>query len=278
MLLLFYSNEFGASSMIMIMQMIIWISWFIALFLLVLKIAIPSIDSFTSYGKLNSKPVYSTLFTRQFAFTSAYALGALWNLTLLGCYIYFYESIGEKLSVIFILCILYQVHLLRRVYESIQVHIYSKEPMHIVNILLMWAYYFFAPLALHFDLILSHNDATPLVMLCCGIGLFFIGNAVQAHSHVLLRRLREKNKSEKRYFIPEGGLFNYVSSPHYFGELILYLGLLLISNVSEVGPIILFTFVAVTMISQSVKVHKWYNYKFKEEYPLERKAIIPYVL
>lgn len=85
----------------------------------------------------------------------------------------------------------------------------------------------------------------------------------------------EHEKSKKHYYIPEGGLYNYISSPNYFGEIIEWSGWA-IATWSMPG--LLFALGAVGCIGiRAIHTHKWYNNSFKD-YPKERKALIPFIL
>lgn len=106
-----------------------------------------------------------------------------------------------------------------------------------------------------------------------GIILFFTGMIINIASDNKLINLRKGGK--KGYFIPKGGLFNYISSPNLFGEIIEWLGWA-IMGWSLAG----FSFALWTManlIPRSLDHHNWYKQKFPD-YPSDRKAVIPKVL
>jgi len=73
-------------------------------------------------------------------------------------------------------------------------------------------------------------------LLLQGIAIFLAGNVLQYHSHALLANLTTTrggkiNKSSSappKYRIPRGGAFELVSCPHYFAEIVIYVGLALI--------------------------------------------------
>lgn len=79
-----------------------------------------------------------------------------------------------------------------------------------------------------------------------GILIFLFGNALQSHSHYLLARLTKTSTSTRRrssstsgaprYRIPRGGAFELVSCPHYLGEIVIYLGLAILTGTRVVGP------------------------------------------
>ena len=80
---------------------------------------------------------------------------------------------------------------------------------------------------------------------------------------------------KKQYYLPEGGLYDLVSSPNYLGEIIEWSGWA-IATWSLPG--LLFALGAVGCIGvRSIHTHKWYKDCFKD-YPKDRKALIPFIL
>jgi len=61
-----------------------------------------------------------------------------------------------------------------------------------------------------------------------GVTLWLIGFCITCQSDSILRNLRKPN--ETGYKIPKQGLFQYVSSAHYFGEIIEWLGFAIAGN------------------------------------------------
>jgi protein-S-isoprenylcysteine O-methyltransferase Ste14 len=83
------------------------------------------------------------------------------------------------------------------------------------------------------------------------------------------------NVCKKHYYIPDGGLYDYVSSPNYMGEILEWSGWA-IATWSVPG--LLFALGAIGCIGvRSIHTHKWYNQCFPD-YPKERKALIPFIL
>ncbi|RWS26902.1 putative polyprenol reductase-like protein, partial [Leptotrombidium deliense] len=77
------------------------------------------------------------------------------------------------------------------------------------------------------------------------------------------------------HLIPRGGLFNYVSCPHYFTEIIIYLSFFLISNCHNSWFPLLF-WVTVSQLLNGQVTHQWYKSTFPK-YPSNRKAVIPFI-
>lgn len=106
-----------------------------------------------------------------------------------------------------------------------------------------------------------------------GIILFFTGMYINMSSDQKLLSLRKGGK--KGYFIPQGGLFNYVSSPNLFGEIIEWLGWAIMSWTLAAFSFSLWTFS--NLVPRAIDHHRWYKRRF-DNYPKERKAVIPFFI
>lgn len=107
-----------------------------------------------------------------------------------------------------------------------------------------------------------------------GAALFIAGFAINVTSDNILINLRRPGESG--YRIPRGGFFRYVSCPNYFGEIVEWLGFALMSW-SLIGTVYAL-WVALPLIAQGLGAHRWYREQFGEDYPRERRAVIPYLL
>ena len=84
-----------------------------------------------------------------------------------------------------------------------------------------------------------------------------------------------ENSEKKHYHLPTGGLYNYISSPNYLGEILEWSGWA-IATWSLPG--LLFALGAVGCIGvRALHTHKWYEKHF-ENIPKDRKALIPFIL
>jgi 3-oxo-5-alpha-steroid 4-dehydrogenase 1 len=77
-----------------------------------------------------------------------------------------------------------------------------------------------------------------------------------------------------RYTIPRGFLFEYVTSPQYFTELLGFLGWAIMTW-SPAGLFIFFISCA-NLLPRAKKSHQWYKHKF-EDYPTDRKVMVPFL-
>jgi len=104
-----------------------------------------------------------------------------------------------------------------------------------------------------------------------GSVLFVVGFAVNVSSDNILIGLRAPGESG--YKIPHGGLFEYVSCPNFFGEIVQWIGFAILSW--SLPGLIYAAWVSLTLLSMGLSTHRWYVEHFGEAYPRERKAIVP---
>ena len=115
-----------------------------------------------------------------------------------------------------------------------------------------------------------------------GILIFFVGMGINIHSDGVLRNLRLQNKdndttSQRRYYIPRGALFTYVSCPNFAGEILEWLGFAMASRFS-LPSVAFLCYTASNLIPRGIAHHEWYKNKF-DDYPIERKwAVIPCIV
>jgi 3-oxo-5-alpha-steroid 4-dehydrogenase 1 len=104
-----------------------------------------------------------------------------------------------------------------------------------------------------------------------GVLLFFSGMYINWKADDMLIRLREPH--ETGYKIPSGWLFEQISCPNLFGELVEWLGFAILCwNLPALG---FFMWTAANLIPRALSHHKWYQQKFSD-YPKKRKAIFPF--
>jgi hypothetical protein len=106
-----------------------------------------------------------------------------------------------------------------------------------------------------------------------GVLLFIIGFIINQYHDRILIRLRKN--SINGYQIPFGGLFKYVSCPNFLGEILEWAGFTILVWSLPALAFSIWTFI--NLIPRAIDHHKWYKKQF-EDYPLERKAVIPGVL
>lgn len=106
-----------------------------------------------------------------------------------------------------------------------------------------------------------------------GAALFFAGQGLNLWADSVLLRLRAPG--EQGYRIPRGGLYEWISCPNYLGELIEWLGFALAA--SSLAGLAFAFYTAANLVPRALAHHRWYRAQFAD-YPLQRRALLPYVL
>ncbi|MBK7127856.1 MAG: DUF1295 domain-containing protein [Crocinitomicaceae bacterium] len=105
-----------------------------------------------------------------------------------------------------------------------------------------------------------------------GAFLFIAGLSINWISDTILIGLRKPG--ETGYKIPRGFLFDYVSSPNLFGELVEWGGFALMAWNLPALTFMVWTFA--NLVPRAKNHHDWYHSKFSD-YPKERKAVFPFL-
>lgn len=107
-----------------------------------------------------------------------------------------------------------------------------------------------------------------------GLVIFFAGMFINMQADYIVRHLRKPG--DTRHYIPRGGMFRYVSSANYFGELVEWTGFA-IATWSLTG--LLFVWWTFANLSpRSASLYKRYEREFGDEFTsLGRKRIIPFI-
>ena len=217
--------------------------------ILLAKIFLPA--GLTTYGKSKSAPKFwiERLVVPKQWFLHFYLVGFVINTIFLmkkGCF--------------HLLLILMEMQMLRRTIESL-IQAQSDSKIHLIHYILGLSYYFFTIEALG----QSNYSLNPVWIL-----IFFLGTAGQFLCHRILLKIRRTNS----YQIPEGFLFEYVSSPHYFCEIIIYWSFAEMGNSFNLWLNVLFVITNLTVTASNSQF--WYRREFKG-YPLNRKTLIPFL-
>lgn len=128
----------------------------------------------------------------------------------------------------------------------------------------------FAIVALAPQLAVENAHLSPRFLIGCAI--FGIGWAINQRSDAILRDLRAPG--ETGYKIPYGGLFGWVTSPNYLGEIIEWTGFAIAAWTLPGWAFAGFT--AANLVPRAIAHHAWYLERFPD-YPSKRRAIIPFI-
>lgn len=105
-----------------------------------------------------------------------------------------------------------------------------------------------------------------------GIVLFVTGMGINWKSDSMLIHLRKAN--DTAYHIPRGFLFEYVSTPNLFGEIIEWMGFALMAW--NLPALSFFIWTLANLIPRARMHHKWYKKTFAQ-YPENRKIVFPFL-
>ena len=113
-----------------------------------------------------------------------------------------------------------------------------------------------------------------------GLAVYEGGFWITVHSEHVLRQLRPRDgvasAAAPRYQIPRGGLFELVTSAHYLGELMAWLGFACLT--CSLAGVAVFAITALNLVPRAFQSHRWYLDKFDEYAALQRRVLIPFVL
>lgn len=136
--------------------------------------------------------------------------------------------------------------------------------------------------AVGFNLLNGYNNANALLT-NAGLGraafgahfwvgacVFAAGFLIHAHSDNIIRRLRAPG--ETGYRIPEGGLFRWVSSPQYLGEIVQWTGWAMLTW--SLAGLAFALFTVCNLAPRAVSNQAWYRERFPA-YPRGRRILIP---
>ena len=106
-----------------------------------------------------------------------------------------------------------------------------------------------------------------------GLVLFCTGVFINWQSDEILKSLRNEGKG---YQIPMGGLFSFVTAPHYFGEIVEWIGFSLACQCT-IASVAFAIYTSANLIPRATAHHAWYKATFGDKYPRSRRAVVPFI-
>lgn len=107
-----------------------------------------------------------------------------------------------------------------------------------------------------------------------GLGLFLAGMYVNIDSDRRIRGLRKAG--DTKHYLPHGGMFEYVTSANYFGELVEWTGFAIMSWSPAGAVFAIWTFA--NLVPRADSIYKRYKLEFGEQVRKRRlKRIIPFI-
>lgn len=106
-----------------------------------------------------------------------------------------------------------------------------------------------------------------------GLALFFIGMGINLHSDSVVRNLRKPG--DTRHYLPQRGMYRYVTSANYLGELIEWTGFAVLTASPAAWVFVWWT--AANLVPRANAIYHKYCDEFGAEAVGKRKRIIPYI-
>ena len=106
-----------------------------------------------------------------------------------------------------------------------------------------------------------------------GTVIFFIGMGINLHSDHVIRNLRPKG--DTKHYLPQKGMYRYVTSGNYFGELVEWTGYAILTQ--SVASLIFVIWTFANLAPRAYSIRKQYRKEFGKEAVGKRKCLIPYI-
>ena len=106
-----------------------------------------------------------------------------------------------------------------------------------------------------------------------GVTLFFTGMAINLHSDHVIRHLRKPG--DTRHYLPQKGMYRYVTSANYFGEILEWTGFALAAATPAAWLFPIWT--AANLVPRAHAIYNKYKEEFGKEALAGKKRIIPFI-
>jgi 3-oxo-5-alpha-steroid 4-dehydrogenase 1 len=125
---------------------------------------------------------------------------------------------------------------------------------------------------------ITADDPIVQLRIFLGAAVWVAGIYINTEADDILRNLRKPG--DTGYKIPHGGMFEYVSGANFFGEIVEWSGFAIACSAGEKSWLPALCFALCTAMNigpRALQHHSWYLKKF-DDYPPDRKALIPFLL
>ena len=103
-----------------------------------------------------------------------------------------------------------------------------------------------------------------------GGGVFLAGFLIHCQADHTIRSLRKGG--DRACHIPQGGLFRWVGSPQYLGEITQWCGWAIMTW--SLAGLAFALFTVCNLLPRAISNHRWYRRQFPD-YPQQRKILVP---
>ncbi|KAJ2455367.1 Steroid 5 alpha-reductase 3 [Coemansia sp. RSA 2336] len=180
--------------------------------------------------------------------------------------------------------LMYNIHVLLRLRETVCDQPVSSAQMHIGQYAVGMVFYIATPFAVVADAFSKPSwHPVPLWVLATSISLFVYASVHQWRCHHILFGLRRqklqqtniRHPNARSYALPRGDLFEYVSSPHYFCEILVYVSLWIATGCQAQTVLWVLIWTAINLGITARESQAWYSKTFGAD--PARKTLIPFV-
>ena len=106
-----------------------------------------------------------------------------------------------------------------------------------------------------------------------GAALFVAGMVINLHSDYIIRHLRKPG--DTRHYLPQKGMYRYVTSGNYFGELVEWIGFAVLTCSPAAWVFVLWTFANLAPRANSIRNR--YREEFGKDAVGKKKRMIPFI-
>ena len=194
--------------------------------------------------------------------------------------IYYHENLNLKNILVIAPFLIHYIH--RTFIFPFVIHSSKNNPLEIT--LMAFTFCFFNALMINrsiFCLIIDYIEENFWLHYFYGLATFGLGMYINIHSDYSMIKQRNANKdTNNKYIIPRGFMYELISCPNYFGELVEWLGFFVLSN--SFSGLVFFVSTFANLFPRAIQYHQWYKNKFKDEFHsdkilTQRKAIVPFL-
>lgn len=176
-------------------------------------------------------------------------------------------------------------HFLKREFETLFVHKFSRPTMPLSNLFKNCGYYWTFGSVIGYPLCATSFAVTSPDLVKAGLGVFLLSELGNLYCHIKLSSMRPQEGSKKRE-IPRGFMFDLVACPNYFFEIMSWVGFTVMTLDASFSGLANQTiwsaaFTAVGLLQMgdwAMKKHREYKKTYGKEYTdLRRRAMFPFV-
>ena len=156
---------------------------------------------------------------------------------------------------------LFQLHTARRLFECLFVSkTLQSSQMHLSHYIIGLCFYLVTTLALDWENLEKEWPAKTHVVRGLGLLLFVYASFEQYLAHSYLASQRTGNSKKQQYILPNERWFRLLPCPHYLFEIVLYVGLALVSQTLLAASVLVW--VITDLYFAQEQQLKWYKTKF----------------